>query len=112
MGYKKMVLVGVDLYDQRYFWLPYDRTRRECEEKDISVDDIYPGIKWTIEYFRFIKPFLDERGVSVEIYNPKSLLHEVFPIFDKAVINGARDQKPKEELKDATCQDRQASIIG
>ncbi len=81
MGYKNIVLTGVDLYDQRYFWLPYDKTRPEFKERNIEAADIYPGIRWTIDYFKFIKPHLDKKGVNVTVYNPKSLLNAVFPAF-------------------------------
>jgi hypothetical protein len=81
MGYKKIVLTGVDLYDQRYFWLPQDKTRPELEERKIAATDVYPGIRWTVDYFKFIKPYLDRKGISVFVYNPKSLLGEIFPTF-------------------------------
>lgn len=82
MGYKNIVLAGVDLYDQRYFWLPFDKTRPDLVERKISASDIYPGIKWTLDYFSYIKPFLKNAGVNVSVYNPKSLLNEVFPVFE------------------------------
>jgi len=83
MGYKKIVLVGVDLYDQRYFWLPADKTRPEHKEFNLTAQDQYPGTRWALDHFRFLKPFYDQKGISIEIYNPKSLLNKIFPIFNK-----------------------------
>jgi len=83
IGFKKLVLVGVDLYDQRYFWLPPDKTRHDLEIRGIAPTDEHPGNRWIIDFFQYWKPFLDEQGVSVEVYNPRSLLNSVFPIYQQ-----------------------------
>jgi hypothetical protein len=82
MGYKNIVLTGVDLYDERYFWLPYNKTRPECEAKNLTANDVRPNFKWILGYFKFAKKFYDQMGVKVTVYNPKSLLNEVFPVFN------------------------------
>ena len=47
LGYKNIVLIGVDLYDNRYFWLPSDKTLGWCEkQKKLMPMDVNPrGLK-------------------------------------------------------------------
>jgi hypothetical protein len=38
MGYKKIVFCGVDLYDNRHFYLPYDKTTKLTEAEGNSAN--------------------------------------------------------------------------
>jgi len=82
MGYTKIVLVGVDLYDRRYFWLKEDETRS---------DDAYRGANHTmthnignekmITYYKNSHDHLEKEGITLSVYNPKSLLTQVLPVY-------------------------------
>lgn len=93
MGWKQIVLAGVDLYDSRYFWLPPDST--------IGVDDA--GLMTPVEFSdrgqRFDQQhntvrngMVDlmaawrshlqrEQGIEMSVFNPRSLLAAVLPVY-------------------------------
>lgn len=79
LGYKKIVLVGIDLYDRRYFWLGYNEVRsigrvESCSEQHATAQPLLDLIgEWNTE--------LLANGVNLTVYNPKSLLTEVLPVF-------------------------------
>jgi len=93
MGWAQIVLVGVDLYDSRYFWLksnetltvdavtgmlvPSEITLRgnRFDEKHNAVNHgILQGMSCWRELF-------EQKKVSLAIYNPRSLLSDVLPIY-------------------------------
>jgi hypothetical protein len=93
MGYKEIVLVGVDLYDTCYFWLPPDMTENyDHKVKDMvaskvslrgrmyneSHSTVTNGI---IEQLREWDGFFLRHGVRMSIYNPRSLLNVFLPVY-------------------------------
>ncbi len=92
MGWKQIVLVGVDLYDQRYFWLPADATwnfdsagRSIAQTVGVRGDrydqihnTVRNGVIQTIEEWK--KDF-EKYGVALTVYNPRSLLTSVLPVY-------------------------------
>jgi len=82
LGWRRIVLAGVDLYDRRYFWLDRDEPRPDDPVRDVNVphktsSDIVAGLgKW--------RAILEERGVSLFVYNPRSLLRESLPLWSPA----------------------------
>lgn len=81
MAYTSIVLVGVDLYDRRYFWLKDDQTRAEDAQRGASHRDAHNTAQPIIDIMRRWTLFLSERGVSLTVYNPRSLLAEVMPVY-------------------------------
>lgn len=93
LGWKRIVLVGVDLYDSRYFWGRPDGTEvLDAAGKLASSEITNRGKRWDeahntvqngiIELMgRWRKHFADGRGVSLEIYNSRSLLSKVIPVY-------------------------------
>jgi hypothetical protein len=84
LGWTTIVLVGVDLYDNRYFWLGYD----EARYPDLSGADNHlrphptaPRVVRTLAEWR---PELERHGVALAVYNPRSLLAEVLPVYERA----------------------------
>jgi hypothetical protein len=93
MNYKEIILVGVDLYDSKYFWAPLGKTVTFNQKLGKEVfsnitlrgkkvyephNTVNNGIikfldKWNI-YFK-------QRNIKLFIANPRSLLNEVLPIF-------------------------------
>jgi len=93
LGWKHIVLVGVDLYDSRYFWLKADET----QEFDEKTGLFKPG-KQTIRGVHYNKPhnttsngmvetlgqwhqWFAERDVVLSVYNPRSWLTQVMPTY-------------------------------
>lgn len=93
MGWRQIVLVGVDLYDTRYFFLPPDQTlRTDYTTGRIVTSDVSDrGQRWdqphstftngAIELFRDWTKAMKERGVELAVWNPRSLLCEVMPVY-------------------------------
>lgn len=95
-GFEEIVLAGVDLYDTRYFWLEPDKTyfidpatgmrvvqdtsdrgQRFDEPHSTATNGIVPVMD---QWYRDLR----ERGVHLSVYNPKSLLSSVMPVFGSA----------------------------
>ena len=93
LGWKNIVLVGVDLYDSRYFWLKSNET--------LNVDDVTGalipaeisirgrrfdqahntarnGVVQSMGEWRLV---LERNGVRLSVYNPQSLLADVLPVY-------------------------------
>lgn len=94
LGWKRIVLVGVDLYDSRYFFLDPDttlaydartgapvKTRRSpirgqdvCDVHNTARNGIVDTMgRWSERFAR--------EGVELSVYNPKSLLADVLPVY-------------------------------
>ena len=94
MGYKKIVLVGVDLYDSRYFFCPPNTTKHWDEKlNDWSFKKITDkGRKYTDNHSTIKNKILiiikewsfyfKKRNVSLEVYNKKSLLNKHIKVFN------------------------------
>lgn len=94
MGWRRIVLTGVDLYDSRYFWLKPDETLQFDEATGLTRpgqinarggspnhphNTTRNGI---VEALGDWRTYLErERGCSLEVYNPRSLLAPVMPVF-------------------------------
>lgn len=84
IGWRTIVLVGVDLYDRRYFWLGPEETNpgdlvRDATWRDTHHTAIDGGIVDRMAQWR---RDLLERGVELYVYNPRSLLARVMPVYD------------------------------
>jgi hypothetical protein len=94
LGWKEIVLVGIDLYDSRYYWLPPDKTLTY----DPVVNSVVPGdvnlwrgnraadphntvTSGIVDVMGEWREVLAEDGVSLSVYNAKSLLAEVLPVY-------------------------------
>lgn len=101
LGWKEIVLAGVDLYDSRYFWLEPDQTLAY----DAATGTLVPAKSNNIRGNRYDEPhntarsgvvdqmerwsrFLAEEGVRLSVYNPRSLLADVLPVHRLPVRSG------------------------
>ena len=83
LGYKKIVLVGVDLYDRRYFWMK--DIRRDCSndlQKGAAFSDPHRTGNHVLKQMNIWNKYLKKRGVDLYIYNPRSLLSKVLPLYE------------------------------
>ena len=98
LGWREIVLVGVDLYDSRYFWLPPDQTLGY----DAKAANIVPmelnnirgnrpqdmhntAASGVVEQMAAWHDALAADGVRLAVYNPRSLLAGVLPVFEPSV---------------------------
>jgi hypothetical protein len=93
LGWRNIVLVGVDMYDSRYFWGPPDATLDFDERGDFMrvtpVND--HAIRWDaavntsrngmVETLGRWAGIFAARGVRLSVYNPRSLLVRVLPVY-------------------------------
>lgn len=83
LGWKRVVLVGVDLYDRRYFWLDKDQSKPIDVERGSSYQAQHNS---AIDVIDTLGQWIDElagEGVQLYVYNPRSLLTQVLPLYDK-----------------------------
>lgn len=82
-GWKSIVLVGVDLYDNQYFWMHPGQTT-QFQRDHVGAEGVHStasnGViqllgKWNQE--------LEAEGVTIFTYNPSSLLSATLPIYPR-----------------------------
>jgi len=94
LGWTEIVLVGVDLYDARYFWLPPDQTLTYDpdtaglkpaminEIRGIRFDDRHNTVRiGIVDLMARWRALFEENGVALSVYNPRSLLADVLPVY-------------------------------
>jgi hypothetical protein len=79
-GWRRVVLVGVDLYDREYFWLPVGASI-EGEAPGRTPQMRFPNTDRTLDIFRRWRPVFEARGADVLVYNPRSLLAGTLDVF-------------------------------
>jgi hypothetical protein len=85
LGWRRIVLVGVDLYDRRYFWLDADGVRIVDRRRGASAADPHAQASTgMIELLgRWAQRFAVD-GVELTVYNPRSLLAETLLVYEWA----------------------------
>lgn len=84
-GWKHIILTGVDLYDGHYFW-----EKNHASAEDFGRDPtqahntVNNGILENIERWR---DFLAGHGIKLWVYNPRSLLTRVLPVYTPDAIS-------------------------
>ena len=87
LGWTRIVLVGVDLYDRRYFWLPPGATRSLDERRDATAaEPHFQAATGLVETLGGWRDSLRAEGVELEVYNPRSLLAERLPISERTSV--------------------------
>lgn len=94
LGWQNIVLVGIDLYDSRYFWLPPTETT-DINDATGAISGEYNTIRGTryddahntvrigiVDTMQGWTRVLGERGHRLSVYNPRSLLSGVMPVYD------------------------------
>jgi hypothetical protein len=85
MGWRSIVLVGVDLYDHRYFWLEPEEERREIDlpRRGLAVGDPFPAAPRIVTVLGTWRKLLAASGVTLSVYNPRSLLAAELPVYER-----------------------------
>ena len=85
LNFKKIVLIGVDLYNSKYFWLPSNINRSRFTK---NSSQRHPTVKrGIISIMKLWKERLEKENIELLIYNKESLLNKVLPIFNWKEIN-------------------------
>ena len=90
LGFKHIVLVGVDLYDRRYFWfsekLDTYSISKITDQGGMLTDHLSNLGHRTgnniVPFFAAWQKEFEAEGVRLYTLNPKSLLSDVLPIYD------------------------------
>ena len=80
MGFKAIVLTGVDLYDKQYFWLE-EGERREALRAGSKVEEPFVMSELIVDLFGRWRRVLAPEGIRLLVYNPKSLLTRTLDVF-------------------------------
>jgi hypothetical protein len=80
-GYSEIVLVGVDLYDSRYFYLKENETRDfdKTRKRDNKMKHNTSGPM--LANLLLWKTFLLDKNVTIKVLNPKSMAASVVDIY-------------------------------
>jgi hypothetical protein len=96
LGWKHIVLVGVDLYDSRYFWLKDEETTAldattgmlvpsKVNVRGLTYDQKHNTAKnGIVETMAHWNETFQKDGVMLSVYNPRSLLCDVLPLYSKS----------------------------
>src|SRR5205085_9086375 len=76
MGWRQIVLAGVDLYDRRYFWLGPE----EPLIRDATVHSQHRTAGF-VESIRAWRDSFERNGIRLYSYNPRSLLVPTLPVW-------------------------------
>lgn len=101
LGWKNIVLVGVDLYDSRYFWLPPDKTATSDPVTGVPIAaerNTFRGTRYderhstarngVVQLMAEWSEHLRQDGVQLSVYNPRSLLAAVLPLYATPLEHG------------------------
>lgn len=85
LGWKHIVLVGIDLYDHRYFFMPPDKTR-DVEKSGLTYASAFTQGRQIVDQIGMWRDLLQAERVHVYAYNPRSLLTDRLPVFDWSAL--------------------------
>jgi hypothetical protein len=80
LGFRSIVLAGVDLYNKEYFWLPAG-VARTYEKTPLQASDPFAGARPIVAMMGDWHDVLASRGVALSVLNPRSLLVERLPVY-------------------------------
>lgn len=81
LKYKRILFVGVDLYDSRYFWIREGKTRATVKRKKNTYKSRHAVTKTTISAVRTFRKHYPK--IEMFTYNPNSVLKKSMPIWER-----------------------------
>jgi hypothetical protein len=81
MGWRRIVIAGVDLYDKEYFFLPPGVARPE-ERGGLTAASRFVQADHVVEMMRLWRERAEADGVELMVQNPRSLLAQVLPVYE------------------------------
>lgn len=92
LGWTRIVLVGIDLYDHRHFYHPPDRIRT-IEKPGVSLNDPYVTSSGIIKLMGLWQQQLNSEGKELLVYNSRSLLSQSIPVFKWVEATAKNERK-------------------
>jgi hypothetical protein len=83
LGFRRIVLAGVDLYNKEYFWLSAGETRT-YEKTPLRAEDPFIGAEPITEMMGDWHDLLASEGVELLVLNPRSRLAERLPVYGRS----------------------------
>jgi len=81
LGWTRIVLAGVDLYDRRYFWLePGGRRSVDIRRGATATDAHARAESGMLDALREWGDWLSSEGIELSVLNPHSLLTKALPV--------------------------------
>jgi len=88
MGWRRIVLLGVDLRSKSYFWLPPEESR-PYEKPGLTASSPFANAEQTRDMLGEWGRLLRAEGRSLSVFSTRSLLAEALPVFDRAELERA-----------------------
>ena len=90
MGWKKIILVGIDMHNHTYFYYPKNKIRK-VEKKGIKLNSPYTNREKTLELLSHWIVELKKNNVDLFIYNKNSYLKKIIPRFKWSLIKNEKN---------------------
>jgi hypothetical protein len=81
LGYRDIVLVGVDLYDRRYFYQDKNETRAFDQRLGFKYSDTHNTANAALSIIEHWNNFIEKKGGTLTIFNERSLLSKKLRVF-------------------------------
>jgi hypothetical protein len=78
MGYKEILFCGIDLYDNRHFYLGYDEPTELLTKEHMTVDAPHPTANKTLKIIDDVQRIY---GTIMHVHNRRSLLTQIMPVW-------------------------------
>ncbi len=85
LGFRRVVLAGADYYNKEYFWLAPGE-KRSYEPEAVEVGREWGATPLILAMMRGWRRELTPDGVELSVWNPRSRLAEVLPVFDRSTL--------------------------
>lgn len=83
MGWSKIVLTGIDLYNRDYFWFKPDQVRENDLKRGAIKTDPHNTTEGIIKIFRSqVLPYAEKNNILVSVLNRRSLLTDIMPVHE------------------------------
>lgn len=79
MGYKEILFCGVDLYDNRHFYLGFDEPTELLLKDNLTVDSTHLTAPKALKIIEDTKAVYD---IPMYVHNPRSLLTQIMPVWE------------------------------
>jgi hypothetical protein len=80
LGWRRIVIAGVDLYNKEYFWLP-EGVARADEKPYLTAASRWEQADNVVETLALWRQLVEPEGIELFVHNPRSLLAGVLPVF-------------------------------
>ena len=91
LGYTRIVVAGADYYNKEYFWLEPGEARPY--ELGVDASAPWPQAGQVVEMMGRWREIMNDAGVELLVYNPRSLLAERLPVFRWTEVIGVGEDR-------------------